>query len=78
MEPELTRSEARDWMGRWQIVNENERLELRNTTIETKLHQLAAMMAMAEGLGWDTSTDAEIHVVRDRWARLKRIMRETG
>ena len=77
MKRQMTKAEARAWMDRWKIVNDFEREELRRTPIETKVRQLAAMMAMALRLDWHTSTDAELRLIRERWVRLKKVMRAT-
>ena len=78
MKPTISKAEAQAWMRRWRLVNEAEIDELRATPIETKFRQLAAMMAMAEGLDWQASTEVEIEAVRERWLRLKRKQRAAG
>jgi len=71
----MDKADIRAWMARWKIVNDFERDELRRTPIETKVRQLAAMMAMALRLDWQTSTEAELKLIRERWVRLKKVMR---
>ncbi len=46
--------------------------ELRATSMETKLLQLAALMASAREMGWSVSLEAEDNATRDRWMALKR------
>ena len=46
--------------------------ELRATSMETKLLQLAALMASAREMGWSVSLEAEDNAIRGRWMALKR------
>lgn len=46
--------------------------ELRTTSMETKLLQLAALMASAREMEWSLSLEAEDNAVRERWMALKR------
>lgn len=46
--------------------------ELRTTSIETKLLQLAGLMASAREMGWARSLDSEDDAVRERWMALRR------
>ena len=74
MPAKLTRAEARAYLDRWRAVNKAEIAELRATPIEQKLAQLAAMMASARALGWQTHTEAETRAVRARWQKLRRAL----
>jgi hypothetical protein len=76
MKKEATKAELRAWMDRWKLVNDYEREELRSTPVDVKFRQLATLMHSAHALGWKTSTQAEIDMVRDRWIRLKRGFRD--
>ena len=60
------------WLRRWRLVNKQEREELRHTSIEVKLRQLAALMASASELGWDEERASEELCARERWQRLRR------
>jgi hypothetical protein len=62
----------RDWKDRWKQVNQAEIEELRRTSPETKLRQLAALMASVDQMGWRESLDAEAALVRERWNQLRR------
>jgi hypothetical protein len=68
----MTKAEARAWLARWRRVNEIERDELRNTPMEAKLRQLAALMASVNQLGWREDLAAEETQARDRWKQLRR------
>ncbi len=53
------------------MVNAAERAELQATSLDRKLHQLAALMASVEPLGWTDALAAEEAQVRARWNRLR-------
>ncbi len=42
--------------------------------METKLQQLAALMASRHVFGPEPDREAQIQVVRERWARLRRAL----
>ena len=67
----MTRAEAQAFRTRWELVNAAERAELQATPLERKLHQLAALMASVEPLGWTEALAAEEAQVRRRWNRLR-------
>jgi hypothetical protein len=68
---EMTKTEARAWMNRWKRVNKFERDELRQTSLEEKLRQLAALMFSCDEFGWTDRLAAESTVVRERWQKLR-------
>lgn len=72
MPRQISKAEAQAYHARWKAANAAEREELRATPIETKLRQLAAMMASVKSFGWDESLQAEEIEVRKRWGRLRR------
>jgi len=47
----ITPEEALAYLRRWELVREAEARELRRTPMETKLRQLAALMARVMSLG---------------------------
>lgn len=67
----LTKSQGEVFLDRWQMVSEREIKELQETSAETKLQQLIALMASIQPLGWTTTLMAEEEKVRLRWNRLK-------
>jgi hypothetical protein len=71
----MDREQARAYVERWKLVNETEIRELRETSVETKFRQLAALMESALALGWTTTDEAEVEAVRERWNRLRRLHR---
>lgn len=77
MDTETSKAEIRAWMERWRLVNEAERAELQSTPAAVKFRQLAKLMHTARVLNWKSSTEEEDEVVRQRWIRLKRKLRDT-
>jgi hypothetical protein len=70
----MTREEAFAFKARYEAVNRVEIEELRSTSIESKLEQLNALMASARQIGWSEKLAEEADQVRERWARLRRIL----
>ena len=57
---------------RWAIARKRLDEELRATSMETKLRQLANLMQSAREMGWSRSLDEEDDAVRARWMELRR------
>ena len=72
--PPLSPQAAARYMQRWAIVRGRLIEEQRATSMETKLHRLAALMASAREMGWSGTLDAEDEAVRRRWTALRRAM----
>jgi hypothetical protein len=68
----ISKKEGRAFFRRWRRVNKREIQELRETFVDTKLRQLAALMASAEQIGWSEALREGEAEVRDRWNRLRR------
>ena len=66
----ITSAEARAYFQRWELVKQIELSELRRTSMDTKLQQLAALMASRGLFGIDPERETGMQLVRDRWARL--------
>ena len=58
------------YQTRWQAVEEIERQELQNATIELRWQQLNAVIGMAIGLGIFKSVEDDFHIFQ-QWAKLK-------
>ena len=71
----MTPDEARAYLQRWELLREVEAAELRRTSMETKLRQLAALMAARDVFGPEPDREAQVLVVRERWARIKQALR---
>ena len=71
----MTPDEARAYLQRWELLLEVEAAELRRTSMETKLRQLAALMAARDVFGPEPDREAQVLVVRERWARIKQALR---
>jgi hypothetical protein len=70
----MTPEEARDYLQRWELLRVVEAAELRRTSPDTKLQQLAALMAARDLFGPEPHRDTQILDVRERWARLRRAL----
>lgn len=68
----MTKSEARAYRARWEMVNRAEREELRTTPMDQKAKQLAALMQSAEAFGWRECLMSEEAEVRERWNEIRR------
>src|SRR2546430_16223690 len=68
----ITPEEALAYFRRWELVREAEARELRRTPMETKLQQLASLMASRHVFGPEPDREAQLQLVRERWARLRR------
>jgi hypothetical protein len=58
------------YRARWQAVEEIERQELQNATLELRWQQLNAVIGLAIGLGIYQPVEDDIEVFQ-RWAKLK-------
>jgi hypothetical protein len=72
MSSRITKKEFAEWCDRWKLVNAAEIEELRNTQLEVKLRQLAALMASVKELGWEVALVAEEEEVRASWLRIRK------
>jgi hypothetical protein len=70
----ITPEEALGYFRRWELVRDAEARELRRTPMETKLQQLASLMASRHVLGPEPDREAQTRVVRERWARLRQAL----
>jgi hypothetical protein len=70
----VSNEDAQAYLARWQLVREMELAELRRTSMDMKLCQLAALMA-SRGL-FDAHPERELQSqqVRERWARLRQAL----
>jgi hypothetical protein len=73
---ELTAGEARAYLERWRLLRDMEAAELRRTSMETKLQQLAALMAARDAFGVEPDREARVQAVRERWETLRRALRD--
>lgn len=71
---QMTREQGLAYVERWQLLQAAEVAELQSTPIETKLTQLAALMASRDDFPAEPDRDIEIREVRERWARLRQAL----
>lgn len=62
----ITSEEAHDYFDRWSQVRAREILELRKTSMGTKLRQLAALMESGHVFANDPLREAQIDLARSR------------
>ena len=70
----ITSEQARNYLARWELTRGAEAAEVRLTSMETKLAQLAALMASRDAFGPEPDRDAQTREVRERWARLRQAL----
>jgi len=70
----LPPDQARSYFSRWDLVREVEATELQRTSMETKLRQLAALMASRHLFAPDPDRETQICELRERWARLRKAL----
>lgn len=72
----ITSEQARQYLERWKLVRQAEAEELRTTSLETKLQQLAVLMASRRLFGADRDRESQVRAIRDRWARIRQALRD--
>jgi hypothetical protein len=70
----ITPNDACRYLERWKLVEEREIAELRNTPIEIKARQLAALMASRNPFRKDPDRERGTREVQARWARLRKAL----
>jgi hypothetical protein len=71
---EITPDDARACLERWELVRKAQLEELRRTPMQTKLRQLAALMASRHLFGAEQDREEGVRLVRERWARLRQAL----
>ncbi len=69
--PSVTPEEARLYTERWALVRAFELEELRRTSMETKLRQLASLMESRDLFADHAERENAVQEVRSRWASLR-------
>jgi hypothetical protein len=70
--PLITPKQARAFLERWKIVGRAEIDALRESSMETRLRQLSALVASRPLFGLDPDRERGIQQVRERWARIRK------
>lgn len=70
----ITPKQARQYLERWKLVRQAEVEELRATSLETKLQQLAVLMASRGLFRGDRDRESQVREIRDRWARIRQAL----
>lgn len=66
MKRSISRQQAQAFKIGWQLVNEAEKQELRRTSYEEKLQQLATLIDSVKALGWGDKLSHQEVKVRER------------
>jgi hypothetical protein len=72
--PKMTTEEAQAYFERWRLVRDVEVADLRRTSIDTKLRQLAALVAARDVFGQEAEREAQVRAVRARWALIRQAL----
>lgn len=70
----ISTDEAEAYLARWRLVQEAEAAELRRTSMETKLRQVAALVAARDTFGPEPGRDRQVAEVRERWTRWRQAL----
>ncbi len=74
MDRPLTHEDALASQERWRIVNERQREELRQTTIEQKMQQLDTLMRSVDVMGWRSMLAEDDWHEHELWNELRKKM----
>jgi len=67
----MTKTEIRAWRARWKLVNELEIEDLRQTPMDVKFRQLAALMGSVDAFQAREALEQDDEVSYDRWQRFR-------
>jgi len=70
----LTREEALAFQARWRIVNERQREELRQMTVEQKMRQMDTLVRSVDVMGWRTALAEDDWREHELWNELRKKM----
>ena len=70
----ITHEQAQAFLARWKLVKRTRIQELRETSLEAKVHQLSTLMASRELFCPDPDRELGVESVRERWARIHRAL----
>jgi hypothetical protein len=67
----MTQKDAQAWQRRWRTVNAHRVAEVRAMSMDEKASQLSELMSMQVSAQWIQKREAEVQVIRQRWAKLR-------
>jgi len=67
----MTKAEIQAWRSRWKLMHELEVEDLRQTPMDVKLQQLAALMGSVDVFHARESLEHDDQVGYDRWQRFR-------
>ena len=66
----ITPEQARSYLDRWKAVGDREAKEWRNSSVETRLRQVSALIS-SRGMFKDRDQALQVSEVRARWAKIR-------
>jgi hypothetical protein len=67
--------QVRAFLDRWKMVRESGADELRNSSMETRMRQLSALVGSRRLFNVDADRERRVTEVRERWARIRKALR---
>jgi hypothetical protein len=68
----MTTEDGRAFKRRWQLVNQMEIEELRQSAAETRLRQFFTLQSWTRSFGWQSALEEGLDEVRRRWALIRK------
>jgi hypothetical protein len=70
----ITPEQARAFLDRWKMVREVEAAEHRDSSMETRLRQLSALVCSRQLFDVDPDRERRAEEVRKRWAQIRKAL----
>jgi hypothetical protein len=70
----ITPKQARAFLDRWKMIRELGADELRDSSLETRLRQLSALVGSRQLFNVDADRERRVAEVRERWARIRKAL----
>lgn len=70
----ITPQQAHEYLNRWKLVRQIEVDQLRSEAMETKLQQLAVLMASRDLFRNDQHREKQSEELHDRWTRIRKAL----
>ncbi|HEY3963117.1 MAG TPA: hypothetical protein VGM05_01085 [Planctomycetaceae bacterium] len=71
----MTREQARDFIARWERVNEFQLAERKAMTPTERFRKVVLLMDWVKCFGWRAGLEREEQLARDVWNRIRRLHR---
>jgi hypothetical protein len=70
----ITPKQARAFLDRWNMVRESGADQLRDSSMETRLRRLSALVGSRQLFSVDADRERRVAEVRARWARIRKAL----